>query len=297
MIEMVELPYDLDALEPYISRKQIDLHYNKHYKKYVDTTTDLIKGTPLEDVDLEDIMQLSSGELGEQSAQAWNHTFYFKSMIPSYNETSPGFESTLPEDVEIQLVESFASLEYFKESFQKKVEEFFGVGWIWLTMDEEFNLEWITTPDELNPLISSGNRHPILCCDLWEHAYYLDYYNDKATYTNDWLNHLANWDFASQNISLCIDEIESSSNDKEKEAKQGKVRRTISASAFKQLLRIIQPTTKHFPGDSVQRFHQTLKRIGLVVVPDTVAQVQTEPFEMSVGDAIEPDSFGFGDVK
>ena len=186
MIELPELPYKEDALEPYISKKTIEFHYGKHHKKYVDNVNKLIKNTGYENASLDKIIEDSSGTVFDNAAQVKNHTFFWESMTDNFED--------LDEDSKLYkaITKKYKSFDGFKDAFKEKATKVFGSGWIWLTTDEEYvNIE--TTHNAQQP-----KHHPLLVCDLWEHSYYLDYQNDRGQYIDGFFN-VINWDFAGKN--------------------------------------------------------------------------------------------------
>ena len=171
--KLSQLPYGLDDLSPTISRKTLDFHYGKHHQAYVNNLNDLIKGTRFENADLETIVKESDGGIFNNSAQVWNHTFYFEAF-----SKSPKVEPTgeLAEAIE----KDFGSFASFKETFSKAAATLFGSGWAWLVKDAYGNLEIIQESNAGTPL--RNGYKPLLTCDVWEHAYYLDYQNRRPDY-------------------------------------------------------------------------------------------------------------------
>ena len=174
-----ELPYALDALEPVISKDTIKFHYGKHEKAYIDNLNNLIKGTKYEDMNLEDIIRLSDGALFNNASQAWNHIFYFFSFSPEGGGSPDG-------DLADAINHQFGSFEEFKKAFVEAGVKLFGSGWVWLSKDDNGRLFITQGKNAENPL--TQGLTPLLCFDVWEHAYYLDYQNRRA----DSLNSL--WD-------------------------------------------------------------------------------------------------------
>ena len=176
--ELPKLPYPNDALEPVISKNTIEFHYGKHHQAYVNNLNKLIEGTEFEDADLETIIKKSDGGIFNNAAQVWNHTFYFSSFSPK-GEGKPNGELAKAID------EKFGSFDSFKEVFGKAAATLFGSGWAWLVKDINGNLEIIQTSNAGNPM--TNDLTPILTCDVWEHAYYLDYQNKRPDYiSNFW---------------------------------------------------------------------------------------------------------------
>ncbi len=176
--ELPKLPYPNDALEPVISKNTIEFHYGKHHQAYVNNLNKLIEATEFEDADLETIIKKSDGGIFNNAAQVWNHTFYFSSFSPK-GEGKPNGELAKAID------EKFGSFDSFKEAFGKAAATLFGSGWAWLVKDINGNLEIIQTSNAGNPM--TNDLTPILTCDVWEHAYYLDYQNKRPDYiSNFW---------------------------------------------------------------------------------------------------------------
>lgn len=174
-----ELPYALDALEPIISKDTVKYHYGKHEKAYIDNLNNLIKDTKYEDMNLEDIIRLSDGPLFNNASQAWNHIFYFFSFSSDGGGEPDG---ELAEAINNQ----FGSFDEFKKAFVEAGVKLFGSGWVWLSKDGKGRLFITQGRNAENPL--TQGLTPLLCFDVWEHAYYLDYQNRRA----DSLNSL--WD-------------------------------------------------------------------------------------------------------
>lgn len=186
--ELSPLPYDNNALEPYISQKTMEFHYGKHHKAYVDNLNNLIKGTPYETMGLEEIIRSTAGKpeaagIFNNAAQAWNHAFFWQSM-----RKNGGGEPK--EELKVRLIRDFGSVEKFKEEFKAAAVSQFGSGWAWLVEDNG-TLRVVKTPNADTPL--AHGLKPLLTIDVWEHAYYLDYQNLRAAFVDAWLEHLVNW--------------------------------------------------------------------------------------------------------
>lgn len=197
MIEMKKLPFEMNALEPYISERTLSFHYGKHYATYVKNTNDLIAGTDLENAALEDIVSAAAGEaslkgLFNNAAQAWNHEFFWNSL------TEKEENKTIPEPLMRQILKDFGSLSVLLEEFKKAAVAQFGSGWAWLVFDKD-KLKIVSTGNAFTPL-TTDEMVPLLCIDVWEHAYYLDYQNRRADFVDGVLNHCLNWAFAAQNF-------------------------------------------------------------------------------------------------
>jgi Fe-Mn family superoxide dismutase len=188
--ELPALPYGRDALSPHISAETIDFHYGKHHQAYVTKLNELIAGTAHAHQELEDVVRTSQGPVFNNAAQVWNHTFYWHSMSPAGGGEPRG-------DIKASIDASFGSFSNFKDLFSKAALGQFGSGWAWLVKEDSGKLAIVTTANAATPITQA--HAPVLTCDVWEHAYYIDYRNARANYINAWWN-LVNWDFASQNI-------------------------------------------------------------------------------------------------
>lgn len=175
-IELPKLNYSLDALEPYISKRTIEFHYLKHHQTYVDKLNALIENTEFEGKDLEYIIKNSKGAIFNNAAQVWNHTFYWESFSEKPSHQPSG-------ELEAQIVKQYGSLENLKQEFTTQALNLFGSGWVWLVKNEENKLEILALPNAENPICQ--NKTPLLVCDVWEHAYYLDKQNRRADYLKD----------------------------------------------------------------------------------------------------------------
>ncbi|NND64903.1 MAG: superoxide dismutase [Gammaproteobacteria bacterium] len=188
-IELPALSYALDALQPHISQETLEFHYAKHHQAYVNNLNKLIADTAQEGTSLEDIIKNSEGGVFNNAAQIWNHTFYWNSMTPG--STSASSELTAA------IEKSFGSADELKQQFSKAAATLFGSGWTWLVKKSDGSLAIVQTQNADTP-ITSGET-PLLTCDVWEHAYYIDYRNARPAYIEKWWE-LVNWDFASQNF-------------------------------------------------------------------------------------------------
>jgi Fe-Mn family superoxide dismutase len=168
-----ELPYKHDALAPFISAETIEFHYGKHHQTYVTNLNNLIPGSAFEKSDLVDIIKRAEGGIFNNAAQIWNHTFYFESFTPGGIKPEAG-------KLADAINSSFGSFDGFKEHFTKAAVTLFGAGWAWLVMDHDGNLQIVVESNAGNPL--RRGLKPILTCDVWEHAYYIDYRNRRADY-------------------------------------------------------------------------------------------------------------------
>ena len=190
------LPYALDALEPYLSRRTLAAHHGRHHAAYVEKTRALVERTPLENAPLEEIVRAGSERdskaLFNAAAQAWNHAFFWQSMRPAGGGDARGPIAELIED-------GFGSQRAFVQKFVTEAGDHFASGWIWLVLDGS-RLHIVDTPNADTPLTT--NLVPLLALDVWEHAYYLDYQHRRLDYIAAYLSHLVNWDFANQKLAL-----------------------------------------------------------------------------------------------
>src|SRR5574340_65051 len=184
------LPYAKNALEPHISAETIEYHYGKHHQAYVTNINNLIKGTEFESMPLEEIIRKSSGGIFNNAAQVWNHTFYWNCLTPN-GGGQPG--GPLAEAIRAK----FGSFDEFKKQFGQTCITTFGSGWGWLVKNADGSLELMGTSNAQTPMTSG--RTALLTCDVWEHAYYIDYRNARPTYVEHFWN-LVNWDFVAKNF-------------------------------------------------------------------------------------------------
>ena len=194
MIQLRPLPYDFKALEPYISERTIQFHYGKHQATYVKTTDDLINQTPMADLDLENLILTASCDqiltkLFNNSAQVWNHQFYWNSLSPFPEKRN------LSEKLKSAINRDFGSMDKCLNQLIETGMNQFGSGWVWLVYENNI-LKIIATSNAQTPLTQYGTT-PLLCIDVWEHAYYLDYQNNRKEYLIQVANNLLNWEFAS----------------------------------------------------------------------------------------------------
>jgi superoxide dismutase, Fe-Mn family len=183
------LPYAMDALAPNVSKETLEYHYGKHHQTYVTNLNNLIKGTEFENASLEDIVKKSSGGIFNNSAQVWNHTFYWNSLSPSGGGEPKG-------PIADAIKAKWGDFAAFKEAFTKAAVGQFGSGWAWLVKKGD-GVDIVTTGNADTPL--KGSDTPLLTCDVWEHAYYIDYRNARPKYMEAFWN-IVNWDFASKNL-------------------------------------------------------------------------------------------------
>ena len=186
-----ELPYAKTALAPHISAETLDYHYGKHHQTYVTNLNNLIPGTEFEKMSLEEIVMKSSGGIFNNAAQIWNHTFYWHSLSPQGGGAPTG---ALGDAIN----KTFGSFDEFKKIFTQTALTTFGSGWAWLVKNKDGSLAIVSTSNAACPL--TAGQKPLLTCDVWEHAYYVDYRNARANYVAAFWNHV-NWDFAAKNLA------------------------------------------------------------------------------------------------
>ncbi len=186
---LMTLPFDTSALEPYLSKETLEYHHGKHHAGYVAKLNALIKDTVYEDMELEEIIKGADGAIFNNAAQVYNHDFYFSGMHTE--------EGIISEDLALLISTEFVSVTALKEAFLEAALGLFGSGWVWLCINDVGKLVIETHVNASNPLCLGHT--PLLTCDVWEHAYYIDYRNARAEYLEKWWN-LINWDFVSQNL-------------------------------------------------------------------------------------------------
>jgi superoxide dismutase, Fe-Mn family len=185
------LPYAHDALQPHISKETLEFHHGKHHQAYVTNLNNLVKGTEFEKLGLEDIIRKSQGGVFNNAAQVWNHTFFWNSMAPKGGGQPSG---ALADAIKAK----WGSFDAFKEAFAKSAVGNFGSGWTWLVKKADGSLDIVNTTGAGTPI--TGADKPLLTCDVWEHAYYIDYRNRRPDFIAAFWN-LANWDFAARNYA------------------------------------------------------------------------------------------------
>lgn len=195
--ELPALPYAKDALEPHMSANTFSFHHEKHHNTYVVNLNGLVEGTDLEGKSLEDIVAATAGNAEKagvfnNAAQVWNHTFFWHSMKPNGGGAPTG-------DLAAKIDADFGSFDAFKDAFKAAGATQFGSGWAWLVVGDGGKLEVVKTPNAETPL--TQGKTPLLTCDVWEHAYYLDYQNRRPDFLASFLDNLANWDFAAENLA------------------------------------------------------------------------------------------------
>ena len=184
------LPYALDALQPHISKETLEYHYGKHHLAYVTNLNNLIKGTEFENSSLEDIIKKASGGVFNNAAQVWNHTFYWNCLSPTGGGEPKG---ALLDDI----TKKWGSFDEFKQAFTKLSIGTFGSGWSWLVKTPSGDLDLVSTSNAATPLTTANKA--LLTCDVWEHAYYIDYRNSRPNYLEAFWK-LVNWDFAASQL-------------------------------------------------------------------------------------------------
>lgn len=189
--QLPKLAYALDALAPHISQETLEFHYGKHHQTYVTNLNNLIKDTEFEKATLEEIIKKSSGGIFNNAAQVWNHTFYWNSLSPKGGNEPTGA-------IKLAIEKKFGSFDKFKEEFTKTCVGTFGSGWGWLVQTPCGDLELVSTSNAATPLTTQNKA--ILTCDVWEHAYYIDYRNSRPNYLEAFWK-LVNWDFANANLA------------------------------------------------------------------------------------------------
>jgi Fe-Mn family superoxide dismutase len=185
------LPYALDALQPHMSKETLEFHYGKHHQAYVTNLNNLIKGTEFENASLEDIIKKSSGGIFNNSAQVWNHTFFWNCLSPQGGGQPSGA-------VADAINKKWGSVAAFKEAFAKSATTNFGSGWTWLVKKADGSIDVVNTSNAGTPL-TAGDK-PLLTCDVWEHAYYIDYRNRRPDFVGAFWN-LVNWEFVAKNFA------------------------------------------------------------------------------------------------
>ena len=189
-VELPELPYAMDALAPHISQETLEFHYGKHHQTYVTNLNKLVAGTEFEGQSLERVVERSTGGVFNNAAQIWNHTFYWNSLSPNGGGNPAGALADA-------IIKTFGSVASFKEQFEKCAVTTFGSGWAWLVKNSDGSLALVSSSNAACPL--TEGQIPLLTCDVWEHAYYIDYRNARPQYLKAFWA-LVNWDFAAQNF-------------------------------------------------------------------------------------------------
>ncbi len=185
------LPYAMDALAPHLSKETFEFHYGKHHQAYVTNLNNLVKGTEFENLGLEDIIRKSSGGVFNNSAQIWNHTFFWISMYPKGGGEPTG-------TLAAAITAKWGSYAAFKEAFTKSAVGNFGSGWTWLVRKTDGSVDIVNTSNAGCPL--TGADKALITIDVWEHAYYIDFRNARPKFVETYLTSLVNWDFAAKNF-------------------------------------------------------------------------------------------------
>lgn len=189
--ELPALPFEKDALAPYISAETLEFHHGKHHQTYVTNLNNLVPGTEFEGLSLEEIVVKASGGIFNNAAQVWNHTFYWNGLAPNAGGEPTG-------ELGDAINTTFGSFAKFKEEFTKTAVTTFGSGWAWLVKNADGSLALVSTSNAGCPL--TAGQTPLLTCDVWEHAYYVDYRNARPAYLEAFWA-LVNWDFAAKNFA------------------------------------------------------------------------------------------------
>lgn len=188
-MKLPDLPYELDALEPHVSARTLEYHHGKHHQGYVDKLNKAIANTAYEELPLDSIIvrshRTTHDNVYNNAAQAWNHEFLWNCMAPDGGGDPEG-------DMKKALERDFGSVDKFREAFKQAATGQFGSGWTWLVQDQ--GVLKVLATDNADTPIAHGQR-PLLTLDVWEHAYYLDYQNDRGSYVDNFLEHLLNWEF------------------------------------------------------------------------------------------------------
>ena len=182
-----KLPYALDALEPHLSGETLEFHHGKHHAAYINKLNEAIKDTDYANKSLEEIITSATGPVFNNAAQAWNHAFYWQCLSPDGGKPKG--------DIMEAIARKFHSLERFETEFSTTANGHFGSGWIWLVLDKDGKLAITSTHDADTPL--RHGQTPLLTCDVWEHAYYIDYRNVRPDYVKSFWN-VVNWDFVNE---------------------------------------------------------------------------------------------------
>ena len=195
--QLPDLPYPRDALEPHISAETLDFHHGKHHQAYVTKLNGLVKGTEHANQSLEEVIHASAaagGPVFNNAAQIWNHNFYWKSLTPANAQRASGPSGALEQAINA----AFGSLDQFKARFTEMAINNFGSGWTWLVKNTDGSVAIVNTSNAATPLTT--DQKPLLTCDVWEHAYYIDYRNARPKYMEEFWA-VANWSFAEENFA------------------------------------------------------------------------------------------------
>ena len=195
--ELPALPYEKNALEPHMSANTFDFHHGKHHNTYIVNLNGMLDGSDLADASLEDIIKATAGDpakagMFNNAAQVWNHTFFWNSMKSNGGGAPTG-------ELAAKIDSDLGGFDAFKDAFKAAGATQFGSGWAWLVVGDGGKLEVVKTPNAETPL--TQGKTPLLTCDVWEHAYYLDFQNRRPDFLASFLDNLANWDFAAENLA------------------------------------------------------------------------------------------------
>ncbi len=188
--QLPDLPFGPNDLEPFLSAETLEFHHGKHHKAYVDNLNKLTAGTPQEKASLEDLIKTADGGVFNNAAQVWNHSFYWKCL-------KAGGGAAPSADFEAKLAEAFGSFDDFKSKFSQAAVGQFGSGWAWLVKNADGSLAITTSANAENPI--RNGQTPLLTCDVWEHAYYVDFRNARPKYLEDFWGWV-NWEFVESNL-------------------------------------------------------------------------------------------------
>lgn len=186
-----ELPFAKNALEPYMSAETLEYHYGKHHKAYVTKLNELIKGTKFEFMPLEEVILTSDGPIFNNAAQIWNHTFFWNCLAPKAGGNPTGKVASM-------IDAKWGSFDKFKEEFTKSAVSNFGSGWTWLVLNKKNEIEILNTSNAQTP--KTQGFKALMTLDVWEHAYYIDYRNERPKFVGNFWN-LVNWDFVNKNCT------------------------------------------------------------------------------------------------
>jgi superoxide dismutase, Fe-Mn family len=194
--KLSKLPYDMNALEPYISKRTLEFHHQIYHQTYIPNLNNLVSKTTFKNLDLVTIIKVADGPVFDNASQLWNHIFYFQGLIPENNNSGEDpFEEVIKNN--------FGTVKFFKKCFKKAAESLFGAGWIWLVLNTKGSIDIVQKSNAGNPLRTG--LIPLLACDMWEHAYYLDYQNRRSDYIEAFWK-LINWDMVMKRYNAAIEE-------------------------------------------------------------------------------------------
>ena len=198
MFTLPKLDYELNALEPYISQNTMEFHYLKHHKTYVDNLNKLVSATEFENMPLEEVIKATAGNpkhtaIFNNAAQAWNHAFFWHCLAPNGGKEPKG-------QLLADIITDFGSFENLKAELKNAAVSQFGSGWAWLVLDTDDNRLKVVTTGNADTPVTHQNWRTLLCLDVWEHAYYLDYQNARGDFLSAVIDNLLNWKFAADNL-------------------------------------------------------------------------------------------------